>query len=178
MGNQDPGAAPAAKLIVFSGLPGVGKSRIARELARAVEAVYLRIDSIEQSLRDSGSLVEPINDSGYRVAYFVAEDNLKLGRTVVADCVNPISTTRDAWREVAERSGARLFEIEVRCSDAAEHRRRVESRTIDIPGLLPLTWNEVRSREYQAWDRAHLEVDSATETPEQILRCIRELLKA
>ena len=120
--------------------------------------------------------VEPMNDAGYRVAYLVAEDNLKLGRTVVADCVNPIATTRDAWREVARRAGARLLEIEVKCSDAAEHRRRVESRTIDIPGLVPLTWDEVLSREYHAWHRAHLEVDSATETREQILQYIRELL--
>lgn len=177
MENQDLGAAPPARLIAFSGLPGVGKSRIARELARVADAVYLRIDSIEQSLRDAGSRVDPMNDAGYRVAYLVAEDNLKLGRTVVADCVNPIATTRDAWRDVAQRAGARLLEIEVRCSDAAEHRRRVESRTIDIPGLVPPTWDEVLSREYQAWDRAHLEVDSAAETPEQILGCIRELLK-
>jgi tRNA uridine 5-carbamoylmethylation protein Kti12 len=39
-------------LIVLSGLPGVGKTTIARELASSLKAVYLRIDSIEQALRD------------------------------------------------------------------------------------------------------------------------------
>ena len=34
-------------LTVLSGLPGVGKTTIARELARSLAAVYLRIDSIE-----------------------------------------------------------------------------------------------------------------------------------
>lgn len=88
------------KLVIFSGLPGVGKSSIARELARGINAVYLRIDSIEQALRDSAALIQPMNDAGYRVAYAMAEDNLSLGLTVVADCVNPISITRDAWRDV------------------------------------------------------------------------------
>jgi predicted kinase len=45
-------------LIVFSGLPGVGKTTIARELACSLAAVYLRIDSIEQALRQAGLAVE------------------------------------------------------------------------------------------------------------------------
>jgi predicted kinase len=30
-----------------------------------------------------------------------AESNLLIGRTVVADSVNPLAVTRDAWRQVA-----------------------------------------------------------------------------
>jgi predicted kinase len=41
-------------LIVFGGLPGTGKSAIARTLAREIGAVWLRIDSIEQGIRASG----------------------------------------------------------------------------------------------------------------------------
>jgi predicted kinase len=35
-----------------------------------------------------------MDDRGYRVAYAVAEENLGLGRTVIADSVNPIQLTR------------------------------------------------------------------------------------
>ena len=38
-------------LIVFAGLPGVGKTTIARELARRIGAVFVRIDSIEYGIR-------------------------------------------------------------------------------------------------------------------------------
>ena len=37
-------------LIIFGGLPGTGKTTIAKQLAKTVEAVYLRVDTIEQSL--------------------------------------------------------------------------------------------------------------------------------
>src|SRR2546428_383735 len=52
-------------LIVLSGLPGTGKTTIAREVARAIAAVYLRIDSIEQVMAAAGWRVE---GEGYAVA--------------------------------------------------------------------------------------------------------------
>ena len=73
------------RLIVFGGLPGVGKTVLGRALALHLEAVYLRIDSIEQAMVQSGSFRQPLEDAGYRVAYSMAEDNLRLGRIVVAD---------------------------------------------------------------------------------------------
>lgn len=65
-------------LIVFGGLPGVGKTTIARELARNIGAMYVRIDSIEQAIRDCQHSFAPVaphnNEAGYRVAYAIAED--------------------------------------------------------------------------------------------------------
>ena len=51
-------------LIVFSGLPGTGKTTIARELARQTRAVYLRIDVIEQAIRNAGVLAADVGTSG------------------------------------------------------------------------------------------------------------------
>jgi len=74
-------------LIILGGLPGTGKTTIARELARQLGAVHVRIDSIEEAILDSGVWSSPINDAGYRVGYAVAADNLRIGRTVIADSV-------------------------------------------------------------------------------------------
>ena len=104
-----------------------------------------------------------MDDAGYRAAYAVAEDNLRLGLAVVADSVNPLLITREAWRAVAARAGAPLVEIEVVCSDPVEHRRRVETRPSDFPGWT-LTWQEVVDRDYRAWDREPIVIDTARES--------------
>jgi predicted kinase len=165
-------------LIIFGGLPGVGKTAIAKELAREIGAVYLRIDSIEQAMRDSRAVKQPLNDAGYRVAYVVAQDNLLLGSSVVADSVNPLSITRDAWLEAAKRAKVSAVEIEIKCSDLNEHRRRVETRVAERYGLRPLTWSEVVSREYHVWDREHIVIDTATHSVEQSVSMIREILRS
>ena len=156
-------------LIVLSGLPGVGKTTIARELARSLPAVHLRIDSIEQALRQAGVIVE---GEGYAVAHAVAADNLRAGRTVVGDCVNPWPLTRDEWRALAEQVGVPVVEIEVVCSDQAEHRRRVESRAADIAGHRVPTWQDVVERDYRAWDRPRVVVDTARQTVPESVRAI------
>jgi predicted kinase len=148
-----------ATLVVFGGLPGVGKTTIASRVAAETGAVFLRIDVIEMALHDEGVAVE---GQGYAVAYGLAESNLRLGLTVIADSVNPIPLTREAWRAVAARAGAALVEVEVICSDLAEHRSRVENRVTDLPGFVPPTWAEVLGRDYQARDDGRLVIDTAT----------------
>jgi predicted kinase len=159
-------------LIVMSGLPGTGKSTIARALAEATGAVWLRIDTIETAIADAPGQLE---DAGYRVAYAVAQDNLRLGRDVIGDSVNPWALTRDAWRDAGLAAGAAVLEVEVVCSDVAAHRRRVETRALDVPGLVPPTWAEVVGRDYHPWDRARLVIDTAGR---ELSACVEEIVAA
>lgn len=165
-------------LIVFGGLPGTGKTTIARELARQLGTVHVRIDSIEQSLREHGMAGRSMDDTGYRVAYAIAADNLCIGRTVIADSVNPLPVTRDAWVAVAKRTGVRVVEIEVTCSDINVHRERAEARKSDIPGLKLPTWEEIASREYHPWNREHIVVDTARQSVGQSVHFLREAIAA
>ena len=159
-------------LVVFGGLPGTGKTTISRALASRRAATYLRIDVIEQAIRAAGVLASDVGPAGYGVANALAEANLVGGRVVVADCVNPVAESRLAWRGVAVRALVRLIEVEVVCSDLTEHRRRVEERTSDIPGLTPPTWQSVMRHGFQPWDRARLVLDTAPLSPEQAVAAV------
>jgi predicted kinase len=163
-------------LYIFGGLPGTGKSTLSRHLACQLRAVHLRVDTIEQALREAGRQIT--GPEGYNVAYHIAEDNLCLGLNVVADSVNPLQLTRTAWRAVAARAGVPFVEIEIVCSDQAEHRTRVETRSTNIAGFKLPTWNEVVSREYEPWNAKHILIDTAAQTPEQSIATLERSLAA
>ena len=82
------------RLISFSGLPGVGKTTIARELALRIQAMHLRVDSVEAAMKNSVLNICPAEDAGYLVLASLAKDNLLLGFNVIVDTVNPIQATR------------------------------------------------------------------------------------
>ncbi|MFP5022426.1 AAA family ATPase [Pseudonocardia phyllosphaerae] len=151
-----------AVLVVLGGLPGTGKTTVANEFVRASGAAYLRIDTIEQTVVEHTALEQPLGPVGYEIGYALAAEQLGAGTpVVVAECVNPLQITRDAWRDAASAAGAALVEVEIVCSDAVEHRRRVEQRTVDVPGLRLPTWADVQRREYEPWDQEHLVLDTA-----------------
>jgi predicted kinase len=160
-------------LVVMSGLPATGKTTVASALALRTGLAYVRVDSIEHAIRRYGVLSGP---EGYSVGYAVAADQLRIGHGVIADCVNPLAVTRNAWRAVAAEHAADLLEVEVICADPAEHRRRAEGRTPDIPGLHQPTWQDILDRDYDPWDRDHLVIDTATVTPAEAVAVITETI--
>ena len=164
--------------IVFGGLPGIGKTTVAQTLARKLAAVYLRIDTLEQAFIACGSGGADIGPAGYLAGYAVADDNLRLGLTVVADSVNSLHVTRSAWRNVALEAGVRMLEIELICSDTTRHRLSVEGRRADIPGHKLPTWKSVLERQYDPWESEHLVIDTTNVSVEQAVETITHRLSA
>lgn len=165
--------------IVFAGLPGVGKSTIAHKLAGILPAFYLRIDTIENAIIASDVLSQQGKPgvSGYMTAYRLASDNLSLGHMVIADSVNPLKITRDAYRSLALSANVPLVEVEIICSDLAEHKRRVETRREKSQDPSEPTWSAVQSRQYEPWDRPHLVIDTALFSPEEAVGLIIDQLR-
>jgi len=156
-------------LIALGGLPGSGKTTLARLLAQRLTAVHLRIDTIEQGLRATG--ISRVGVAGYVIAQRLAADNLSLGRSVIADCVNPVRESRAAWHAVATAAGTPIIEIEIACSDPAQHRARIETRGADIPGHVLPNWEDVQTLAYEPWPGA-LRIDTAGRGAEETVAAI------
>lgn len=150
-------------LIVFSGLPGSGKSTLSSALAQRLRIPLLGVDDADAAL-DHASL------TGYLVIQSIAARQLRLGLDVIVDAVNPVQPARDAWRTLAGRFGAQLVHVEVVCSDPELHRQRVLARGT--------SWERVleRQAEYEPWREERIVVDTATASvPDLAERLERDL---
>lgn len=146
-------------LIIFSGLPGVGKTAVATRLAVRIGATFVRVDAIEQAMRRAGA--QQIGPAGYGVAHAIARANLLPGRAVVVDCVNALAVSQAGWCETARDASARLVNLHLVCSDSAEHRRRIDMRVADLAGHVLPTWADALAQDFHEHDGEHLRLDTA-----------------
>lgn len=174
--GPDVPADPRPRLIVLAGLPGTGKSTLARRLAERTGGVWLRVDTIEAALLKAG--VARSFETGlaaYLVVVELAREQLRLGRVVIVDAVNGVEEARRWWRELAEACGAERFTVELVCRDPAEHRRRVEARAEPTPPLPSPTWAEVIDRTYVPWTEPTLVLDTVEPLEQNVARVVRYL---
>ncbi len=165
-------------LVALAGLPGSGKSAVAEDLGRALGCAVLSVDPVEAAMWRAGvGPSEPTGLAAYVVVEALAEEQLALGHEVVVDAVNSVEPARGQWRALAERLGVRLAFIEVVCSDAHVHRRRLAGRRRDIAGFYEPGWSDVQERrkEFAEWTDARLTVDSMADR-EHNLRLALEYL--
>jgi predicted kinase len=161
----------AQTLIVLSGLPGSGKSMLAEGVSRALSMPLFSIDPIEAAMWRGGLKKDQTGIAAYEVAIALADEQLRLGHSVIVDAVNPIEAPRAAWRSLAAKYRAGLKIIECICADETIHRARIEARRRNIPGMPEITWARVLERraEYEPWTDARLTLDTSIETPEKLL---------
>lgn len=92
--------------MIFSGVPGTGKSSLAEHAARQLGAVLLSKDIIEAALRRSE--IGSAQNSGwaaYEVMTALAGQQLRLGRSVVLDSVAKTESIRSTWLAPRGRGG-------------------------------------------------------------------------
>jgi len=145
-------------LIVFKGHPGVGKSAVARALARRLGVPLIDKDDIKDILDngcpDAGGLA-------YDTMFNVARRQLLQGLSVICD--SPLSEVRGytSAQCVAHNVGARLVVVECVCSAPDEWRRRVEQRAaLCLPAHHITTWASLEAHLLKRSDSSQYSIDA------------------
>lgn len=144
-------------------MPGSGKSTAAEGIAETLKIPIFSVDPIEASLIRSGKKRSfETGLAAYVVAEALASEQLRLGISVIIDAVSPVSEAREMWHNLATRFGARLIVIEC-VLDSGLHKKRIESRVRNMPGIPEVIWKDVedRRKEYMAWEEPRLVLDTS-----------------
>ncbi|MBI5650830.1 MAG: ATP-binding protein [Chloroflexi bacterium] len=98
----------APVLIVISGLPGTGKSYLARRLAERLPSVIVQSDFVRKIILTRPTYARVENFYVHRVAHAVIEQLLRAGYRVISDATNLAEWHREKLYRIAERTGARV----------------------------------------------------------------------
>jgi predicted kinase len=154
------------KVIVFSGLPGTGKSALAESVGEKLGIPVFAKDWLEASLLCAeltpANPQKPLGSAGYQLLTMLAERQLRFGQSVILDSVASTQSIRSTWRALARQFAADWRVIECICSNETLHRNRLATRQRQIPGWHELTWSEVEhvKNYFASWDEPCLVLDS------------------
>jgi predicted kinase len=170
------------RLILVGGLPGTGKSTVARTLAERLGADFLNSDIVRKGLAGigpgaaspapfkGGIYTTAMSELTYAELLVQAESVLRSGRSMVLDATFSSEKRRRQARALARRTGALAVEVECRCPVRVV-RARLEARQAH-GGVSDAGWEVFKAlrRNYEAAGVNTVQVDTTQSIEEGLAR--------
>jgi predicted kinase len=158
------GRGVGGRLIVFSGVPGTGKSTLAEAAGRQLGVPVFAVDWLLGSLTPFGGYhLDDLLKIGAELLTTLAFRQLELGQSAILDFPAEDLATRTRWRTLARTAGAEFRVVVCACSERKLHRTRLERRQRGIPGWHKGgAWANVERRlaEFPPWTGEVLAIDA------------------
>jgi predicted kinase len=163
-------------LIVFSGLPGTGKSELAQRVGGRSAMPVFSVDPIEAAMIRAG-IAKGVETglAAYLIVEALADSQLRLEQSAIIDAVNAVEPAKAMWRTLSSKHGVPLKIVECVCSDEELHRERLRMRKRGFTNNLPEpSWEDVQRRrlEYTHWAEPFLAVDAAASCESNVTRVL------
>ncbi len=150
-------------LLQMAGLPGSGKSALARLIGRCTGAVVIDKDVLKTAALEAGAEESVAAQAAYEAFFGLADHLLGQGHGVILDSPSFYETIPEKGSAIAAGRQAPYYFIECLCPDRDELARRLKDR----PRLASQP-DDIEGKETVAPAGAYLQVD----TTQPIERCL------
>ena len=177
-GNSSYDRLNVVKLVLFSGLPGTGKSTLATGLGKKLSMPVFSFDWIAGCLSLQGVVTKENRASViYSLLRTLAARQFELGQSAIIDSPTSSLRVRNDWYRLADEHSVGLYPIYCICSNEELHRSRIASRRRNIPGWPDPDWPkvEIKKREFAPWPPGTFKVDSVASVDLNLNRLLRHL---
>jgi predicted kinase len=147
-------------LVVVCGLPGTGKTTVAREITERLDARLLRTDVVRKDLFDDPAYTEAETEAVYAELFDRATAALA-DESVVLDATFRTEAFRTGAREAAQSADAAFRLVGVKCADEVV-RERIHARSDDASDADVAVYEQFRET-YDPVEDADLVVDNSGE---------------
>jgi predicted kinase len=138
-------------LVIFSGLPGTGKSTLANRLARELKWTLLRIDDVVNNIPENPGV--EFWDSQVEVLLALTEAQLEIGLSVIVDSVF-MNTDREHAQALAQKYQADFRPIYTFLSDDKVWKERITQRYLELNNPAVATWEQIQRQRghFRNWE--------------------------
>lgn len=163
-------------LIIVSGLPGTGKSFLARKIAERLPCVIVESDFVRKTLFEKPTYAPDESTFVHRVAHAVTERLLGLGCHVICDATNLTEWHREKLYSIANRTNAKLVIIRTVAPESVIRERLAKRFSQRDPlDLSDADWAvyQMLKTELEPVRRPHLVVDTSGDMDAAVDKILR-----